>query len=387
MKIKKIVAITALMFTPILAQASGVNINPNPQGGSFDGAKEDAVIIGGQGSKSSTAIGVGTGVSELGVGVGFQAQADSGAIAVGANSQATRSNTVVGTNSIADDARDTIVIGQNSIANSTIINSVILGNNITASRNNELILGGKTIGGVLDAEFDDQAINLGQLKVAISSIDTGGSNPNVVNYSDITGNLVSFKGLGGTELRNVKAGTTDDSAVNLGQLKVAIDSINTGGGSTNPNAVNYDEITGDTVTFKGADGTELKNIKAGTTTTSAVNLGQLNDYQQASNNYTDTKAVETLNQANAYTDRRFSKLDKKIDSVSAMASAQSSIIYNPYGSQYQLGVGVGASGSESAISMKFMGATQDKSTIFSVGISKGTRGNASVGAGMTFSFN
>lgn len=329
MKIKKIVAITALIFTPILVQASGVNINPNPQGGAFNGSTQNAVIIGGQGDKTSTAIGIGTGVSELGVGVGFQAQADAGAIALGANSNATKTNTVIGTGSIADDARDTVVIGHNSTANSKTINSIILGNNITASRNNELILGGKTIGGILDAEFDDQAINLGQLKVAISAIDI----------------------------------------------------------SSNPNAVNYDEITGDTVTFKGIEGTELKNIKAGTTTTSAVNLGQLNDYQQASNNYTDTKAVETLNQANAYTDRRFSKLDKKIDSVSAMASAQSSIIYNPYGSQYQLGVGVGASGSESAISMKFMGATQDKSTIFSIGVSKGTRGNASVGAGMTFSFN
>ena len=249
---------------------------------------------------------------------------------------------------------------------------------------------------------------------------TGGTDPNAIVYDSSTGSTATLKGVGGTELRNVKAGTTDDSAVNVAQMNQAKqEAITTSNNYTDvktaenlvqanqytdnkavetltkanqytdeqvKDKVAYDNDAGSVVTFKGQEGTELRNVRAGTTGTSAVNLQQLHQAQQGLQRYADEGDMRTLQKANQYTDNRFNKLDKKLNGVSAMSSAQSNIIYNPYGSQYQLGLGVGASGGESAVSMKFMGTTNDKRVIYSFGVSKATSGKATYGAGVSWSF-
>ena len=64
------------------------------------------------------------------------------------------------------------------------------------------------------------------------------------------------------------------------QVKANADAIEvlqqSGGGGVPANMVAYDDNTKASVTLAGQDGTTIKNVKAGTDTTDAVNLGQLN---------------------------------------------------------------------------------------------------------------
>ncbi|CAD9228068.1 putative Adhesin [Burkholderia cenocepacia] len=358
------------------AGASGTNgtaIGSNAAAGGPTSTGATAIGASSGSSSNGTAVGASTTAGVGGTAVGANTTADNGATAVGSNTMATGQSVVVGNNSGGDMFGG--VIGNNSTTG-TAQNAWVIGNGITATRNNEVAIGGKTIGGVGTATANDQAVNLGQMNSAIST---------------------------------------------------AISSIPTS--STDTNAIHYDSTTA-TATLAGPNGTELKNVAAGTTGTSAANVNQVNQAQAAavsqSKTYTDTKAVETLQSANQYTDQssandraytdsqqaqtlqkanqytdsqvaplrndinelrgQINGLSKRIDSVAAMAAAQSSIVYNNGGSHVQMGVGAGFSRSSSAIAVRAMIASPSKRFIYSLGVSASTGGQTSVGAGMSFSF-
>jgi len=79
-------------------------------------------------------------------------------------------------------------------------------------------------------------------------------------------------------------------------------------------------------------------------------------------------------------------LSKKVDAIHAVTAAQSNILYNPYGSQYQIGVGAGYSGGSSALAVKMMGSNRNRSVMYSAGASFANGSKGSVGAGMSFNF-
>ncbi|HDR9188644.1 TPA: YadA-like family protein [Burkholderia vietnamiensis] len=390
MKIKRTILALLIASITSLVYAAGPQSTEYGDGASAGGTAGTAVgynaAAGSTNSTGATAVGAFSGTSNLGTAIGYNTTAgqsatavgsnttaDNGATAVGSGSNATGQSVVVGNNSGGDMFGG--VIGNNS-STGTAQNAWVIGNGITATRNNEVAIGGKTLGGVGTATANDQAVNLGQMNSAIST---------------------------------------------------AISSIPTS--STDTNAIHYDSTTA-TATLAGPNGTELKNVAAGTTGTSAANVNQVNQAQAAavsqSKTYTDTKAVETLQSANAYTDQssandraytdsqqaqtlqkanqytdsqiaplrndinelrgQINVLSRRIDGVAAMGAAQSSIVYNNGGSHIQMGVGVGFSGSGQAIAGRVMIASPSKHFIYSIGVSASTGGQTSVGAGMSFSF-
>lgn len=134
----------------------------------------------------------------------------------------------------------------------------------------------------------------------------------------------------------------------------------------------------------------VANVKAGEKDYDATNLYQVRamnaDTLAAANNYTDQRVYGLQSQIDDIKSG-MRDVDRKIDGAKAMASAQSNIIYNPYGGRVQVGVGVGFTGSSSALAMKVMGTSSDRKQIYSVGVSAGSHGKPSFGGGATFSFN
>ncbi|WP_196755069.1 beta strand repeat-containing protein, partial [Burkholderia anthina] len=136
---------------------------------------------------------------------------------------------------------------------------------------------------VANATENSDALNLGQLKDAGLVGDDGSGNLTslAVTYDSATKDKVTLGGgTDGTTLSNVKAGVADKDAVNVSQLK--------GSGLIGDDgkaiaAVTYDRNTdgtpnlGSVTLAGGADGTTLKNVKAGVADKDAVNVSQLKD--------------------------------------------------------------------------------------------------------------
>nr|WP_260854143.1 YadA-like family protein [Paraburkholderia sp. BCC1886] len=111
------------------------------------------------------------------------------------------------------------------------------------------------------------------------------------------GTSVDFTGTAGTrQLKGLSAGTEDNDAVNVGQLKAA--GLNTdGSGNVTNSFVAYDDATKGKVTLGGTGGTTLTNVKAAAlsaSSTDAVNGSQLYATNQTvAQNTTDITANTT----------------------------------------------------------------------------------------------
>lgn len=151
--------------------------------------------------------------------------------------------------------------GQQAVAGE--INSIAIGNNAAtaASALNSIALG--TNASVGAGASGSIAIGSGASATGVNSIALGaGTTATRDNVLDI----------GGRQLSGLAAGTQPTDAVNLGQLTAATQ-----------DAVQYDDATHSTVTFDGAGGTLLTNVRAGAvtaTSTDAVNGSQLYTVQQ-----------------------------------------------------------------------------------------------------------
>ena len=296
------------------------------------------------------------------------------------------------------------------------------GQDITAggqsvSVGNQLSTGGGSINQGVQSSTQSFAINTGNgSTIGNSSVSTG-NNANVdeggINYGSnstvgIEGSSFGKNNNVGMLGQNVGNGNTVKGGKNFGNNNTVTSSnvvlggnfVNTTGvydtvilGDTNGNALRSTEVQVGDRTIGG--------VANATFADQAVNFQQMQNADTAvlnsANTYTDSKLgtmgsdisslqndVSGVQSDVSSLKNQVGKLSDRIDSSNAMSSAQSNIIFNPYGSQYQIGVGAGYSGSSSALSMKVMGASKDKRYIFSVGASVASSGSPSVGAGMTF---
>jgi autotransporter adhesin len=163
-----------------------------------------------------------------------------------------------------------------------------------SSKRDKLTLGGNgattavEISNVAAGTADNDAVNLKQLKDAGLNVDTSGNVTNAfVAYDNASKNTVTFGGLGSTtpvQLKNVAAASDLTDAVNFGQMKDYV-SQNAGSGGT-ANAVAYDDSSKNTVTLGGAghDPVTLTNVAAGTNAYDAVNYSQFSSLQSQVNN-------------------------------------------------------------------------------------------------------
>lgn len=199
--------------------------------------------------------------------------------------------------------------------------------------------------------------------------------------------------------------------------------------SGNGGGVQYDDGSHGTITLDGADGTQIKNVAAGTDPSDAVNVAQLEqtgrqlqagiqkvqeglmDYADAgdtatlaaSKSYTDTQSTAAVNTAKAYTDQkfaawndsftqyqqqvdlRFNQTDRRISQMGALSTAMTQMTANAAngsGSKGRLAIGVGAQGSEQAVSIGY-GKRIGTRASFTLGAAFGG-GERSAGAGFGF---
>ena len=233
-----------------------------------------------------------------------QTEADgTDAVAVGLGAHANNDNTVaVGTN-VAAGGIGAVAIGNLSVAgglSSTAIGvnaqavgdyGVSIGNSTKASETNTVAIGNASfvgLGGTNGVAIGYKNTVTGAGTIVLGNqVSAKGAN-SVVLGSGSDGSQDNVVSVGGTatgtqrKIVNVAAGTTTTDAVNYGQLNAAIASVGTGGSSlvtqTGTGDVMVASAVGGThVDFAGTGNTtrELINISAGTKDSSAVALSQL----------------------------------------------------------------------------------------------------------------
>ncbi len=278
-------------------------------------------------------------------------------------------------------------------------NSVAIGSGSLADRGNAVSFGNASVQrqliNVADGTQDFDAVNLRQLRAAIA-----GSSADLSPFAAAFGGGAAWAGGIFTPPSYTIQGVSYN---NVGAALAAIDSWMSG----NANGVQYDDASHATVTLDGANGTQVKNVAAGTAATDAVNKQQMDAGDAAtltaSKSYSDTKSSQTLASAKTYTDqkfaawndtftqyqqqvdRRFAQTDKRIDQIGAMGSAMTHMAVNAANgnsAKGRIAIGVGAQGSQGAVSIGYGKRLGDRGS-FSLGASFAS-GEASAGAGFGF---
>jgi autotransporter adhesin len=283
------------------------------------------------GKTGGIAIGEAAYASGSGVAFGNSAEAGSDSLAFGAGATATNHSTAIGNNAMAFNV-NAVALGEGASAGGqgslalgagsgvSGSNSVALGQGSVSTGDYEVSVGSaaqrRQITNVADGVANNDAVNVGQLNNVKSSITNIDSATKYIGFGSSTALKAAASGpdslaIGGNafalgtgalavganasataknavaterKIVNVAAGTTTTDAVNLGQLNTAISSVSGGGTTliTQPTAGTGDLLVGSAVagthvnfaTSAGA-ARELINVAAGTKDTSAVNLSQL----------------------------------------------------------------------------------------------------------------
>ncbi|KLD66005.1 YadA-like family protein [Dyella japonica] len=217
-------------------------------------------------------------------------------------------------------------------------------------------------GGAGAAASGDNSLALGNGSQATADNSVAIGNASVADRA----NAVSM-GSSGKErqITNVAAGTQGTDAVNVSQLKAA----QAGGvqydinsdGSTNYNSVTLNPNGGSTA---------IHNVQAGTATTDAVNVGQLNDAM-----------VNTQNWSKNYTDQQINQMGKRAyaGTASALATANIPQAYQP--NQSVVGVGIGNYHGQNAISVGMSTITESGRYIFKASATGSQQDGLGVGVG------
>lgn len=169
-------------------------------------------------------------------------------------------------------------------------------------------------------------------------------------------------------------------------------------------AVHYDNAKLDSVTLgrqPNANGNQtanavggpviVHNLAPGVAGTDAANVDQVQEALTSAETYTDIKATQVLNQANAYTDFRVGQLDGRIKRAIAIGTAQAQMVATYAGadpsSANRVAVGTGWEGGYGAMAVGYQHVSvESKHRItWNVGASI-SGGDGSVGGGVGFSW-
>ena len=250
-----------------------LSYNADAQADPASATGKDALAVGGASNasgKASTALGAGAGAG------------GNGSVAVGNNSQAIGTEAIAVGQYASANFASSVAIGTNSSTDAE--NSVALGADSYADRASTVSVGStgkeRQITNVKAGTADTDAANYGQVKKVQD--DLGALAGNAVQYNDASKTSVTLNN-GGTSvaLKNVADGTDTNDAVNVGQLsaveKKADDNTKAIGDLSN-SAVQYTDASKTAVKL-GNDGTPVtvSNVAAGTADNDAVNVKQLKD--------------------------------------------------------------------------------------------------------------
>ncbi|HZX79248.1 ESPR-type extended signal peptide-containing protein [Lysobacter sp.] len=247
--------------------------------------------------------------------------------------------------------------------------------------------GERKLTGVAAGTADNDAVNVSQLK-ATGLIDENGDAMNAVVYDSADKDSVTLGGKGAAKkvkLKNVADATQDDEAVNLGQLKAT--GLVDGGGNA-LDAVVYDAASDrGVVTFGGSGGTLLTNVRDGAIAVGsrdAVNGGQiaaLRDSLQSQVTNIDNRVTSIEQARQPYFDGRG---DSDISNSKDMSSASSSGVAMDEAKATGRGsVAAGANATASADGAVALGANSvaDRTNTVSVGSAGAERQVVNVAAG------
>lgn len=178
----------------------------------------------------------------------------------------------------------------------------------------------------------------------------------------------------------------------------------TGGTGNDPLAVHYDNAKLDSVTLGRQPNSNdnqtanavggpviVHNLAPGIAGTDAANVDQVQEALDSANTYTNIRATQVLNQANAYTDWRVGQLDGRIKRAIAIGTAQAQMVATYAGadpsSANRVAVGTGWEGGYGALAVGYQHVSvQSKHRItWNVGASI-SGGDGSVGGGVGFSW-
>ncbi|AGK46483.1 hemagglutinin family protein [Burkholderia thailandensis MSMB121] len=276
---------------------------------------------------------------------------------------------------------------------------------LTLSPDASVNMGGDVLHNVAPGVAATDAATVGQLTAALSA---GGAN--AVQYDTTAHNSVTLNP-GGTpaSLHNVAASTlsaTSTDAVNGSQLYATNQTVSQAQNvansamtiATSANITVSNVVAGraglvqtdgatitvgknDTATrvdIGGPDGTRtLTGVAPGVAANDAATVGQVR-----------TNSQQVLGQANAYTDRQFSVLDRRLDALGAAAMAATSLIPNARADgKFQLAAAAGTYGGATALAVGANYWVSKQILVnahLSQGIGYGARTGASVGATIGF---
>ena len=209
-----------------------------------------------------------------------------------------QNTTIIGSNNTAENIKSTIVMGDNNALDG-LENVISLGNNNTVKANNAVAIGNRTTvtaeGGV--------AIGVGSVANREAGSEKGAFAPDIIPDVAVptwrsTAGAVSVGSSSMTrQIINVAAGTNDTDAVNVAQLKKALESIDVDAGT----GIKVDKITKDgKTTYKistnivGSETpTDKTTVDKTTVTTNQTDTGNT-DTSQGTTNGTSTKTGETV---------------------------------------------------------------------------------------------
>ncbi|CAJ7324618.1 hemagglutinin family protein [Burkholderia pseudomallei] len=276
---------------------------------------------------------------------------------------------------------------------------------LTVSPDSSVNMGSNVLHNVAPGVAATDAATVGQLTAAI-----GAGNANAVQYDTAAHDSVTLNP-GGTpaSLHNVAAGTlsaTSTDAVNGGQLYATNQVVNqaqsvANSAMTTATAANITvnnviaghaglvQTDGTTITIgksdaatrvaiSGPDGVRtLTGLAPGVAANDAATVGQV-----------WTNSQQVLGQANAYTDRQFSVLDRRLDALGAATMAATSLIPNARAEgKFQLAAAAGTYGGATALAVGANYWVSNRLLLnahVSQGVGDGARTGASIGA--TFGF-
>jgi autotransporter adhesin len=313
-------------------------------------------------------------------------------------------------------AKQSVALGSGSVADRD--NSVSVG-----SQGNE-----RQITNVKAGTADTDAVNVAQLKAAGVINGDGTANAAVTydrtadgsaDHGSVT--LGNGSAANGTAIHNVAAGSADMDAVNVGQLHAAVSSVSSmsntiassdagapiatatgqhstaiGGGSSatgdNSVAIGAGSVADrDDSVSMGSQGHErqITNVKAGTTDTDAVNVAQMNQAAStatsSANSYTDQQVGALSGQVAGLQQQmsdQFRNVNKRISSGNAMSTSMMTMAASLGGieSQNRIGAGTGFSNGSKALSVGYQRAISKRANItFGASVADG---DSSVGVGV-----
>ncbi|UZW53833.1 YadA-like family protein [Sphingobium sp. JS3065] len=194
-----------------------------------------------------------------------------GAVAIGAGASASHAGSVA--------------LGPGSVANGLTLNlpAFLVGGTASA----EVNIGGRRLTGLAAGANPTDAVNVAQLQAVNDAIGT--LSGNAVQYDSSARSLVTLQGAAGTGITNLSAGAVNAAstdAINGSQLyatndlvaqnSAAITQLSYDLAILNDLAVKYQDGTKSSIVLGGASGTTIANLAAGSASSDAVNLSQLN---------------------------------------------------------------------------------------------------------------